>query len=544
MNRPLLRSKARHPLLLTFLTALWLVTLPNIALWRQLAQLPEVSGLRGLLFGLGFAVGIAALTHALLSLLNWRWTLKPVLSLFVLSAASGAYFMSSYGIVIDTTMLVNVVQTDPREAADLLNWRMLLSLGVLGVLPLWWLWRQPVQAVRWSRRLLGNAVSFVVSVAVLVGSLFLIYQDFASVMRNHTQVRYLINPLNSFYALGEVIAKPLERDKGQLQPIGQDARLALPASAAPATLIVVVGETARMGNFGINGYERNTTPRLAREDIVSLRNVWSCGTSTASSLPCMFSHLDKAAFEKRGNNFESLVDVLDHAGLAVLWIDNQSGCKGLCDRVPNTNTSGLKTPALCAGGECHDEVMLQELDKRLAELPAERRARGTVVFMHQMGSHGPAYHKRVPPAFKRFMPECASNALQECERQQVVNAYDNTIAYTDHFLAETMAWLKKQSGPAAMVYVADHGESLGENNLYLHGLPYAIAPDVQKRVPWITWTSPSFAAQRGLEKSCLQGKQDMALSHDHYFHSVMGMAGVRSSEYRPELDIYASCMKP
>ena len=546
IKRVLLNSPvtARHPLLLTLLTSLWLVTLPNIALWRQLSQLPEVTGLRGLLFGLGFAFVIAGLTHALLSLLNWRWLLKPVLTLFLLSAASGAYFMSSYGIVIDTPMLVNVVQTDPREAADLFNWRMLLSLGVLGVLPAWWVWRQPVRAVRWARRLGGNMLAFLGSVAVLVVSLLLIYQDFASVMRNHTQLRYLINPLNSFYAVGDVIAKPLERDNTQLEPIGKDARLALPPHAAPATLLVVVGETARMGNFGINGYERDTTPRLSREEIVSLRNVWSCGTSTASSLPCMFSHLGKQDFEKRSHNFESLVDLLHHDGLAVLWIDNQSGCKGLCDRTPNASTTDLKVPTLCQGGECHDEVMLRDLDKRLAELPAERRARGTVIFMHQMGSHGPAYHKRVPAAFKRFMPECASNALQECERQQVVNAYDNTIAYTDHFLAETMDWLKKRPGPAAMVYVADHGESLGENNLYLHGLPYAIAPDVQKRVPWITWTSQSFDQQRGLRKPCLKDKREMPLSHDHFFHSIMGMAGVRSSEYKNELDIYASCMTP
>ena len=541
LHRP---PRPRHPLLLTALSSLWLVTLPNLALWRQLAQLPEVTGLRGVLFGLGFACAVAALTHALLSLLNWRWLLKPILTVFLLSAASGAYFMWSYGIVIDTPMLVNVVQTDPREAADLLNWRMLLSLGLLGVLPSWWLWRQPVRQTPWLRRLGGNALAFMASVALLVLSLLLIYQDFASVMRNHGQLRYLINPLNSFYAVGEVIAQPLQRDAGQLQPLGQDAHLTPAARQAPATLIVVVGETARMGNFGINGYERDTTPRLAKEDVVSLRNVWSCGTSTASSLPCMFSHLDKQAFEGREQNFESLVDVLQHAGLAVLWIDNQSGCKGLCDRVPNVNTSALKVSGLCTDGECHDEVMLRELEQRIAQLPAERRARGTVVFMHQMGSHGPAYHKRVPPAFKRFQPECASNALQECERQQVINAYDNTIAYTDHFLAETLGWLKKQTGPAAMVYVADHGESLGENNLYLHGLPYGIAPDVQKRVPWITWTSAAFEQQRGLRKDCLRALQEQRLSHDHYFHSVLGLAGVRAAPYQPGLDIYSSCMAP
>ena len=537
-------SSARHPLLLTALATLWLVALPNIPLWRQLTNLPEVTGLRGLLFGLGLACGIAGLTHALLSLLNWRWLLKPVLTLFLLSAASGAYFMWSYGIVIDANMIVNVVQTDPREAADLLNWRLLLSLGVLGALPVWWLWRQPVREIPWLRRVGGNALSFIASVVLLVVSLMLIYQDFASVMRNHTQLRYLINPLNSFYAIGRVAAQPLERDNGKIEPIGQDARLALPAGAAPAVVLVVVGETARAGNFGINGYERDTTPRLAREDIVSLRNVWSCGTSTAASLPCMFSHLGKEAYEKRSSNHESLLDVLHRAGLAVLWVDNQSGCKGICARVPSISTTALKVSPHCDGGECHDEVMLHELDKRIAELPAERRAKGVVVFMHQMGSHGPAYHKRVPPAFKRFQPECASNALQQCERQQVVNAYDNTIAYTDHFLAESIAWLKKHSGPSALIYVADHGESLGENNLYLHGLPYAIAPDVQKRVPWITWISPVLAQQRGLRKSCLQDKQMAPISHDHYFHSVMGMTGARSAEYRPELDIYGSCMAP
>ncbi len=534
----------RHPLLLTLLVSVWLVALPNLPLWRQLTQLPEVTGLRGLLFGLGLAVGIAALTHALLSLLNWRWLLKPVLTLFLLSAASGAYFMWSYGIVIDDPMIVNLIQTDPREATDLLNWRMLLALGLLGVLPTWWLWRQPVRALGWTRRAGGNLLSFTASLAVLVVSLLLIYQDFASVMRNHGMLRYLINPLNSFYAIGHVMAEPLDRETQQVLPIGEDARLVLPQGQPPATLIVVLGETARAGNFGINGYERDTTPRLAREDIVSLRNAWSCGTSTAASLPCMFSHLGKAAFEQRSANHESLVDVLHRAGLAVLWVDNQSGCKGVCERVPHLSTAERKLSPHCDGGECHDEVMLQELEQQIAELPAERRARGTVVFMHQMGSHGPAYHKRVPSAFKRFTPECASNALQECDRQQVVNAYDNTIAYTDHFLAETIGWLKKRPGPTAMVYVADHGESLGENNLYLHGLPYLIAPDVQKRVPWITWVSPAFEQQRGLRKSCLQAQQDRRVDHDHYFHSVLGMAGVRASEYRPQLDLYGSCMAP
>ena len=139
MIRKFLHTRAPsglHPLWFTSVTTLWLVALANIPLWRQLHQLPEVTGLRGLFFGLGMAAMIAGLTHALISLLNARRLLKPVLSLFLLSAASGAYFMMSYGIVIDPTMIQNVTQTDPREAADLLNWRMLVALGLLGVLPI------------------------------------------------------------------------------------------------------------------------------------------------------------------------------------------------------------------------------------------------------------------------------------------------------------------------------------------------------------------------------------------------------------------------
>ena len=544
MIRHFLRTRAPsglHPLWLTSATTLWLVTLANVPLWRQLHQLPEVTGLRGLLFSLGMATLIGGLTHALLSVFNARRLLKPVLTLFLLSAASGAYFMWSYGIVIDATMIQNVTQTDPREAADLLNWRMLVALGLLGVLPAWVIWQVPQKPLGAMQRLLANGISVFLSLLLMLASLLAIYQDFASVMRNHTQIRYLINPLNSFYALGRVAAQPLQRDNKTLLPLAEDAQLVLPAGQSPATIVLVLGETARMGNFGINGYERDTTPRLAQASVVSLRNVLSCGTSTAASVPCMFSHLGRDGYDKRPGNYESVLDVLQRAGLAVLWIDNQSGCKGVCDRVPHINTSNLKVSPHCDGSECHDEVMLHELQNRIAELPADRRAKGTVIVMHQMGSHGPAYHKRVPPGFKKFQPECTSNALQECSREQVVNAYDNTILYTDHFLARTIEWLKHQKAPGALMYVSDHGESLGENNLYLHGLPYAVAPDVQKRVAWINWFSESFERQRQISTSCLHQKIQEPLSHDNYFHSVLGLASVRTSVYQSTLDVFASC---
>ncbi|MEY5022584.1 MAG: Phosphoethanolamine transferase EptA, partial [Pseudomonadota bacterium] len=462
-------------------------------------------------------------------------------------AASGAYFMMSYGIVIDSTMITNVIQTDTKEALDLFNWRMLVSFAILGLLPAWVLWKTPIKSLRVGQQLLGNALMAVLSIGILLASLLAVFQDFSSIMRNHTQLRYLINPLNSYYAIGMVAAKPFQRDNKTLLPVGQDAKLVTAkATDKPPLILLVLGETARMGNFGLNGYDRNTTPELSKENTVSLRGVMSCGTSTATSVPCMFSHLGKEDFESRKNNYESLIDVLHHAGLALLWIDNQSGCKGVCERVPQALTKELKHPSLCKGGECFDEIMLHQLDERIQALPAERRAKGVVVVMHQMGSHGPAYYKRVPDTFKKFQPECKSNALQECSREQVVNSFDNTILYTDHFLSQAIQWLKKSNAThaTAMLYVSDHGESLGENNLYLHGLPYRVAPDVQKRVPWISWWSQQFETQTGLSSACLKKKTNAPLTHDNYFHSVLGMVGVSTEVYQAKLDVHADCRTP
>lgn len=534
-----------RPVWLLVLTGLWVATVCNLALWRELGRIPSLANAQGAVFAVAFGVMIAATTSALLALLTWRWTLKPAITVVLLSAAVGSYFMLSYGVVIDPTMMVNVVQTDPHETRDLLNWRLAVSLLVLALAPLVWLWRRPVRYHRPLGQLMANALFFVVGVLMLTGTTALIFKDFSSTMRNHTQLRYLVNPLNSFYALGVIATKPLRRDTSVLLPIGRDAKLgaSYATGTRPPLLVLVLGETARSGNFAINGYERPTTPQLAQQDIASLRNVWSCGTNTAASVPCMFSHLGKDAFESRKVEFENLLDVLQHAGLAVLWINNQSGCKGVCDRVPQVATSALKEPDLCEEGECYDEIMLRRLDERIAALPEATRAKGVVVVLHQMGSHGPAYFKRSPPAFKKFLPECATNALQECPREQVVNAYDNSLLYTDHLVSTTIDWLKTHASrsAAAMVYVADHGESLGENNLYLHGLPYAIAPDVQKRVPWITWVSPAFEARTGLNTACLKQQVDTRVTHDSYFHSVLGLMDVQTSLYRRPLDLYAAC---
>lgn len=522
----------------TVIISIWIATFGNLSLWHVLYGLPEVQGWKGLGVCLATGVMISGVIYALLSLLAWRWTFKWAATVCLLAAASGTYFMLAYGVILDTPMMSNMLATDAREVGDLLNWRFAGTVLILGALPCGWLWRQAISHKAFKVQLGRNLLGFVLALAVAAASVLSVFQDFAALHRNHMEVRSLINPLSSFYSLAEIATEPLWGKRGAIQPIGLDAKVT--PLGKPPLIVLVIGETARAGNFGINGYNRDTTPELAKlaktEHLISQKEVWSCGTSTEASLPCMFSHLGKSAYESSRARFESLLDVLQRAGLAVLWLDNQSGCKGVCDRVPNQAVSG----------EFLDAVMLDGLAARIAALPVDRRAKGIVVVMHQMGSHGPAYYKRSPQSMKAFMPECTNNALASCSKDEVVNAYDNSIRYTDHFLVRTVSWLQSNAGgssgaTAAMIYLADHGESLGENNLYLHGLPYAIAPDVQKRVPWLTWLSRDFVASHKLNMHCLQDRANSKLSHDNYFHSVLGLAGVQTALYKRELDIYATC---
>lgn len=252
-------------------------------------------------------------------------------------------------------------------------------------------------------------------------------------------------------------------------------------------LVLIVGETARAQNFSLYGYEKNTNPLLSEnKEIITFKDVSSCGTATAISLPCMFSHLDKKQFNLTDANFtQNLLDIAKLAGYDVIWKDNDDGCKKVCNRVHKIDAKiGNKQP-FCFGNYCHDDILLDGLNEELNNINKD-----TLIVLHTMGSHGPTYYKRYPEQFKKFTPTCDTANLQDCTQEQIINTYNNTIVYTDYIISSVIDILKNQKQlETAMLYVSDHGESLGENNIYLHGLPYAIAPKEQKQVPMILWLS-------------------------------------------------------
>ncbi len=533
-----------------WLLAAWLTLAGNVPLWLSVHALGGSPAQRLASFA-GLGLLAAGSIAALLSLTAWPRLFRPVASALALVSALNTHFMLSYGVVIDAGMLANVVHTDAREVRDLMSWTLLATVLLIAGGPLWWIWRRPVRWSGWLGQAGRNAAGVAASVALIGVVVLLAYQDLASLMRNHKSLRYMINPLNAVYAATRVAAREIPRPASALLPVGEDA--APGASHAPGSrpplLLLVIGETARAKNFGLNGYARQTTPALARweagEGLLNFGAVESCGTSTQVSLPCMFSPLSRAQGGDSAPERENLLDVLQRAGFAVQWIDNQAGCKGVCDRVPSASTVGRRDPGLCDGDECFDEVMLGGLDERLAALDPARRARGVVLVMHQMGSHGPAYFRRTPAQHKRYLPECASSTLSDCSPAELVNAYDNTVAYTDRFLGGALEWLRERERSGAnatgLLYVSDHGESLGENGLYLHGMPRALAPREQIHVPMVVWLSPALRARARVDLDCLRRRSRLPHSHDHLFHTVLGAMDVTTRAYDRSLDLLAPC---
>ena len=546
-------ARTRSPLTLAWLAALWIGVLGNWPLWQRMSGMPDYAGPSGQLFVVVFAGIVVLVLAACFSLLAWRVAVKPLLTLMLLLTAPLAYFIGSYGVVIDSAMITNALQTDVRETRDLMGWGLAAHVAVIALLPLLWLWRQRLTDRRWYQRLGWNLASVALALALGVGLAATRTAELASTLRNHKVLTKMVSPINAIWASAALVVQKQKKPKGPPEIVAADATLTpRPAGARPPLVLLVVGETARSENFQLNGYGRATNPELSGKPVLSYREVASCGTSTAASLPCMFSQLGREAYVDHPGNQETLLDVLQRAGLAVLWLDNQSGCKGICDRVPNAqaiNPARADHPlpaGLCRpDGECLDEAMLHDLDARIAALDPQRVARGVVLVLHQMGSHGPAYYLRTPADRKPFQPECRSNALQQCPLDEVRNAYDNTIAYTDHVLAKAIDWLGTQQSrfDPSLLYVSDHGESLGENNLFLHGMPYALAPKQQKHVPLILWLPAQTRQSQRLDEACLTQRRDTPMSHDGLYHTVLSLSGVQTSVYRKDWDWVGACRR-
>ncbi|MCR1577201.1 MAG: phosphoethanolamine transferase EptA [Klebsiella aerogenes] len=514
----------------------------NLAFYRQVFPLLPVNNLHNWLVFLSMPIVAISVMNIITTLASFLKLDRVVISLFILLSASAQYFIWTFGVVIDRSMIANIFDTTPAESFALLSTQMVIVLGLSGllmVLVAWWIKvRRPASFWRGAAmRLLNIAVSALL--IVLVAALF--YKDYASVFRNNKELVKSLSPSNSIVALNSWYAHN-RMDNLPLVKIGEDAKQKAVMHNGPRKnlTIVVLGETSRAENFSLGGYDRETNPRLKQDDVVYFPKTTSCGTATAVSVPCMFSNMPRAHYdEELAHHQEGVLDILQRAGVQVLWNDNDGGCKGACDRVPHQNVTNLNLSGECIDGECYDDVLFHNLDSYIDNLQQDG-----IIVLHTIGSHGPTYYNRYPAAFKKFTPTCDTNEIQSCTQQQLTNTYDNTILYVDYVVDKAIKLLqsKQDRFTTSLVYLSDHGESLGEDGVYLHGLPYSIAPDTQKHVPMLLWLSPDYQQRYGVSSQCLQQQaKTNDYSQDNLFSTLLGLLGVDTREYQAKDDLLTPC---
>ena len=524
-------TKTRSSVLAILIVSVLFTLVYNLAFFRNIFDQYPLNA-NNAAFLTSLLLLLTSVNALVLGLILTKFTLKPVLMLIFPLAAGASYFMNNYNVIIDSVMIQNVIATDSRETADLFSVELLAYIGLLGILPAVIVYRLNLRCHPFRIELLQRLKFLGVLLVVIVANVMLMGGSYASFVREHKVLRYYANPLSFIYAAGLYVDEQLDSTaSGPRAVIGGDARIPL-SDHTRELVIMVVGEAARADHFSLNGYERETNPELARHDVVSYSNMYSCATSTALSLPCMFSQNGSEGFDvNEAKSEENLLDVLQHAGVNVLWRDNNSDSKGVAAGTEFQDFRSAEVNPVC-DVECRDVGMLSGLEEYIASKPDS----DIVIVLHQMGNHGPAYFKRYPKDFEIFTPVCETNQLEACSQQEIINAYDNAVLYTDHFLARVIEFLKPydETFSTAMFYMGDHGESLGELGIYLHGLPYMIAPDSQKHVASVMWFGESFAP---INEEGLRARKGASFSHDNYFNTVLGMLEIESTVYDRSKDI-------
>jgi lipid A ethanolaminephosphotransferase len=525
--------------MLTLTVCVFILATVNGTFWGHARRI--FAGDPAALVTLGTA--ILLLMFALSMGFTQRWLVKPYLIFLLLVGAGASHFLERYGIYVDREMIQNVVSTTSQEAGHLLTMGLFGDMVLFGVMPALAVAAAPLRREGFWGKTLRNGAIGVAAFAGCVGLLLTDFGQFASVFREQKELMASFQPGAPIAGAIRYAKLLLRTQNVVVMPYGTDASAGpqLAVADRPVVMVLVVGETGRAQNWGLNGYARATNPELSAREITYFTDVSSCGTSTAVSVPCIFSGFGRDGYSYgAGLARENLMDVLAHAGFRTMWWDNNGGSQGVAVRMGEEALFAATDAEICPAGECDDRILLQRL---AAELP--KITENTVIVLHTIGSHGPSYHLRYPADRAVYQPTCETGELGNCTHDEIVNTYDNTIAFTDWFLGQVIDTLGADDRVIPMmIYASDHGESLGEGGLYLHAAPYFMAPTEQTHVPMLTWLSPAAEAAMGVTRVCMDRHADDAVSHDNIFHTVLGLLDVVTTARDARLDLTTGCREP
>ncbi|ATA90605.1 phosphoethanolamine--lipid A transferase EptA [Capnocytophaga stomatis] len=433
---------------------------------------------------------------------------KFLLVVFFILNAIAVYFINTYSIIVDESMIGNVINTNYEESSSFFSFKMILYVILLGIVPSIYIIKAKIikPTVKKFFTTLSLTLVFMIALAFANGNSWL------WIDKNSKQLGGLAMPWS--YAVNTslfYIHKYQENRKEILLP---DATI---KDNEKSVVVLVIGESARSQNFSLYGYSKNTNPLLSKTKNVFHFEATSCATYTTAGVKCILEH------QNTGDLYEILPNYLYRNNVEVVWRTTNSG-------EPPIHIEKYQTGSFlrenCEGEGCnYDEVLINGLKEQIASSTKDK----ILIILHTSTSHGPTYNKKYPPQFEIFKPVCNSVELANCTQEELLNAYDNTIVYTDYILHKIIENLKElKEYKSTMLYVSDHGESLGEKNLYMHGLPMSIAPKEQYEIPFIVWVSEGSKKLKSLEN----------LSQNHVFHSILNFLGIDSPVYNEEMNIF------
>ncbi|MEX3071302.1 phosphoethanolamine transferase [Vibrio alginolyticus] len=534
----------------SFLLAFYFALVVNIPIYKELIGI--FSTLDGVKTGFVITIPIffIAALNFLFNLFTWPWIGKPFFILLLILSSMVSYASYNYGTLFDYGMIANIIETDSSEAGSYFSAYSAIWVLLMGIVPALFLVKVKLRPLKGEllRFSIAKLISMIASLAVIAAIAGLYYQDYSSVGRNNSYLKKMIIPTQFVHSATSYIKKNYLTTPEPYREIGTEAKQSQAAlkqaEDKPTLLVFVVGETARSQNYELNGYDRNTNAYTSQLDVISFQDFASCGTATAVSLPCMFSQLTHNKFDRnKADNQDNVLDVMQRAGIDLLWKENDGGDKNVAHKIKKVAIDRNRVDQWCNGSTCYDIALLNGLDQEIENMNGNR-----VVTFHLNGSHGPTYFQRYPKDKAFFQPDCPRADIENCSVEQIINSYDNTIRYTDYVLEQTIEKLNglEDKYNTALIYISDHGESLGENGMFLHGMPYSLAPEYQKRVPFMTWMSPGFKQVKQVNSDCLKQEAQVVgkYSQDNVFHSLLGLMDVQTNAYDSSLDIFKTCRTP
>ena len=434
---------------------------------------------------------------------------KILLVLFFIINAVAVYFINTYSVIIDESMIGNVLNTNYSESSSFFSIKLVLYVVFLGILPSIFIIKAKIITV--------TVKKFLVSISLTL--LFLLTLAFANasnwlwIDKNSKTLGGLAMPWS--YAVNIPLFYIHQFKKNEKEILLPDATI---KDNQKSVVILVIGESARSENFSLYGYPKNTNPLLSKIPNVSHFNATSDATYTTAGIKSIVEH------ENTDELYEILPNYLYRNNVDVIWRTTNWGEPPV--HIKNYQNREALMPN-CKGDGCdYDGILLSGLKEQILASKKNK----ILIVLHTSTSHGPTYSKKYPAKFEIFKPVCNSVELGNCSHTELVNAYDNTIVYTDYLLANVIKDLKQlQEYKSAMIFVSDHGESLGENNLYMHGLPRSIAPKQQYEIPFIVWTS---------DNSARQMKPNKILTQNYVFHSVLNFLNIQSPVYKEQMNIF------